>query len=144
MPTRPNTYSLKITVARLLELSYARNEGITTSILREVGPASISVDSNGTATLSGKAGNVTFSAADAVKELGIQIRRVGISMDVNSEGELDYTARFMFAGALALSVRGTIDVEELILSCSGLLCRAARALKSRTTSTDREFERALQ
>lgn len=45
MPTRPNTYSLKITVARLLELSYARNEGITTSILREVGPASISVDS---------------------------------------------------------------------------------------------------
>ncbi len=144
MPTRPNTYSLKITVARLLELSYARNEGITTSILRDVGPASISVDSNGIATLSGKAGNVTFSATDALKELGLEIRRVGISMDVNGEGELGYTARFMFAGALALSVRGTIDVEELILSCSGLLCRAARALKSRTASTDRELDRALK
>lgn len=144
MPARPNTYSLKITVARLLELSYARNEGLTTSVLREVGPATVSVDSNGIATLSGKAGKVTFSATEAVKELGIQVRRVGISMDVNEHGELDYTARFMFAGALALSVRGTIDVEELILACSGLLCRAARALKGRTTSTDKALERALQ
>jgi len=144
MPARPDTYSLKITVARLLELSYARNEGITASILREVGPASISIDSNGRATLSGKAGKVTFSATEAMKELGIQVRRVGVSMNVNSEGELDYTARFMFAGALALSVRGTIDVEELILSCSGWLFRAARALKGRTTSVDRELERALQ
>lgn len=144
MPARPNTYSLKITVARLLELSYARNEGLTTSVLREVGPATVSVDSNGIATLSGKAGKVTFSATEAVKELGIQVRRVGISMDVNEHGELDYTARFMFAGALALSVRGTMDVEELILACSGLLCRAARALKGRTTNTEKALERALQ
>lgn len=144
MPARPNTYSLKITVARLLELSYARNEGVTASILREVGPASIAVDSDGVGTLRGKAGNVTFSATEAVKELGIQVRRVGISMDVNEEGELDYTARFLFTGALALSVRGSIDVEKLILACSGLLCRAARALKGRTVSTDREIERALQ
>ena len=46
-------------------------------------------DSNGIATLSGKAGKVTFSATEAVKELGIQVRRVGISMDVNEHGELD-------------------------------------------------------
>jgi hypothetical protein len=65
-------------------------------------------------------------------------------MEVTEDGELEYTARFMFAGALALSARGTIDVEELILSCSGLLCRAARALRSRTASTDREIERALK
>ncbi len=144
MTTRPNTYSLKLSVARFLELSYASNEGLTASILREVGPASISVDSNGFATLSGKAGVVRFSASEAIQELGLQVRRIGISMDVNEQGELDYTARFLFVGTLALSVRGTIDVEQLILSCSGLLCRAARALKGRTASTNREIEKALK
>ncbi|WP_417548626.1 hypothetical protein [Marinobacter segnicrescens] len=144
MAARPDTYTLKVTVARLLELSYARNEGLTTRILREVGPASVSVASDGTATLSGKAGNVTFSASEVVQSIGLQIRRVGVNMEVTEDGELEYTARFLFAGAFALSARGTIDVEELILSCSGLLCRAARALKSRTASTDREIERALK
>lgn len=144
MSARPDTYTLKVTVARLLELSYARNEGLTARILREVGPASVSVASDGTATLSGKAGNVTFSANEVVQSIGLQIRRIGVNMEVTEDGELEYTARFLFAGALALSARGTIDVEELILSCSGLLCRAARALKSRTASTDREIERALK
>lgn len=144
MPARPNTYSLKVTVDRLLELSYARNEGLTASILREVGPASISVLSDGTATLSGKAGNVSFSANQAVRELGLEVRRVGISMSVNADGDLEYTARFLFAGALALSVRGTIDVEELLLSCSGILCQAARAMQGRTASTNRAIEKALK
>ena len=112
--------------------------------MREVGPASVSVASDGTATLSGKAGNVTFSASEVVQSIGFQIRRIGVNMEVTEDGELEYTARFMFAGALALSARGMIDVEELILSCSGLLCRAARALRSRTASTDREIERALK
>jgi hypothetical protein len=144
MPAHPSTYTLKITVARLLELAYARNEGLTASILRDVGPASVSVASDGTATLSGKAGNVSFSAHQTARELGLEVRRVGVSMNVNAEGNLEYTARFLFAGALALSVRGLIDVEQLILSCSGILCRAARALQGRTASTDREIQRALK
>ena len=32
MSARPDTYTLKVTVARLLELSYARNEGLTARI----------------------------------------------------------------------------------------------------------------
>lgn len=144
MSARPNTYSLKLSVARLLELSYGRNEGLTASILRDVGPATIAVDSNGVATLSGSAGNVTFSANDVLKDLGLEVRRIGVSMSITEDGELEYTARFMFAGALALSARGTIDVEQLILSCSGLLCRAARMMKGRNASAERELEKALQ
>lgn len=143
MSSRPTTHKLQVTVARLLELSYARNEGLTASIIREVGPAKISVRSDGSATLSGKAGVVTFSASDAIEEIGITVSRIGVSLSIREDGQLDYSARF-FTGALALSANGTIDVEQLILACSGILCRAARALKQRTRSVEAELEGALR
>lgn len=143
MSVRPTNHRLKLTVARLLELSYAKKEGLTASIVREAGPAKITVSSDGTAMLSGNAGVVTFSASRAIEELGVSIRNIGVSMSVGEDGQLEYTARF-FTGAVTLSASGTIDVEELILSCSGFLCRAARALNGRTRSVDAELERALR
>lgn len=143
MSSRPTTHKLQLTVARLIELSYAKNEGLTASIIREVGSAKISVNTDGSATLSGQAGAVTYLASDAIKELGVQASRIGIAMAIDEEGQLEYTARF-FIGAMVLTARGTIDVEQLILSCSGFLCRAARALQGRTRTVDAELGRALR
>ena len=143
MSNNASTYELQITVARLLEFSYAKNGEMTASILREAGPVKLKVSDDGTATLSGQSGKVTYSASTVLSEVGVQIRRVGISMSVNDEGNLQYQARF-WTGAITLNTRGTIDVEALLLTCSGMLCRAARALQKRTGLIEQKLDRALK
>lgn len=142
MANKPTTFELQLTVAKLLELSYDSDEDVTVKLLREIGPLELSVDQNGNAALSGSAGKVTFSANSVIQELGVSARRIGISMSVDEEGSLNYRGRFLI-GAITVSVAGTIDVEALILACSGLLCKAARALKRRTSATERQLEKAL-
>jgi hypothetical protein len=49
----------------------------------------------------------------------------------------------MFVAVAAISVSGSFDIEQLILSCSGLLCKAARALKERNRAYDFELQRIM-
>ena len=44
---------------------------------------------------------------------------------------------------IKLSVLGDFDLETLITSCSGLLCRAARAMKGRHRAYDAELQRIM-
>lgn len=132
----------KITIAKLIELAYSRNEGMTVKIIATAGNAELTVDQNGNATLSGSAGILTFSGTPVLEQMGTKIKRVSVSFS-NKDGMIvGYTATFDLE-YIKLSVFGDFDLEKLITSCSGLLCNAARALKGRHHAYDMELQKIM-
>jgi len=134
---------VKISIAKLLEVAYSKNKGVTAKIIKSKGNYKLTVDSNGNATLSGSVGMLTFKGDSALQELGAKVKNVSIFFTKGSENDVKYNATFNFVGVAGLSISGTFNVENLILSCSGLLCRAARALKGRHAAYDAELKRIM-
>lgn len=137
------TAELRLTVAKFLELSYRQKEGLTSQLFRQQGNLKLTVDQSGNATLSGNAGVVAFSASESLRSIGVSVRAVTVLMTVDGDGLIHYNASFRL-GINTLMVRGAIDVEKLITTCSGILCRAARAMRNRPAQIDRELSEALE
>ena len=138
-----NQAEVKITIAKLLEVAYSKNKGVTTKIVRKKGNFKLTVDSQGNATLSGSVGMMTFKANSALEGLGAKVKNISISFSKGDDNDVKYTAMFSFIGIAAISVSGKFNIEELILSCSGLLCIAARALKVRHRAYDMELQKIM-
>lgn len=85
---------------------------------------------------------VVVSAGQATRELGVSVRAITVMMTVDGAGDIRYNAQFRL-GVAAVGVSGSIDVEKLLLSCSGLLCRAARMLNGRSAHLDRQMLEAM-
>lgn len=117
-------------MAKLLELSIDTNREVAIKIVRSKGPFKLTVDPNGNTTLSGKAGILTFKGSPVLEELGATVKFVSVLFGQNDDGTINYSGTFKI-GVYAMSISGDIDIEKLILGCSGLLCAAARALKNR-------------
>ncbi len=132
----------KITIAKFLELAYSQNKGMTVKIMAKKGPAKLTVDQDGNATLSGSAGIVTFNGNPVLQKVGVKIKRVSISFSNKDDMKVGYHATFDLE-YIKLSVMGSFDLEELITSCSGLLCKAARALKGRHHAYDMELKKVM-
>lgn len=137
------TAELRLTVAKFLELSYRQKEGLTSQLFRQQGNLKLTVDQSGNAILSGNAGVVAFSASESLRSIGVSVRGVTVLMTVDGDGLIHYNASFRL-GINTLMVRGAIDVEKLITTCSGILCRAARAMRNRPAQIDRELREALE
>lgn len=120
---------VKITIAEFLELAYSKDKGMTTKIMRSIGNFKLTVDQDGKAVLSGSVGILTFEGDTVLSRLGAKIKSVSISFSHQRGNNVNYVATYSFRGAANISVSGSFDIEELILRCSGLLCRAARAFK---------------
>ncbi len=75
--------------------------------------------------------------------LGAKVKNASIIFTKGDGNDIKYTATFNFVGVAGMSISGTFDIEELILSCSGLLCRAARALKGRHAAYEMELKRIM-
>ncbi len=134
---------VKITIAKLLEVAYSKNKGVTTKIVRSKGNFTLRVDKNGKATLSGSAGILTFKGDSALTDLGAKLKNASISFSKGDGDNIKYTAMFSFVGVASISITGLFNIEELILSCSGLLCIAARALKGSHHAYDMELQRVM-
>ncbi len=134
---------VKITIAKLVELAYSQDKGLTTKIVREKGNFKLTVNQDGKATLSGSAGILTFSGDTALSGLGAKIKNVSIMFSHGDGNNVNYTAMYSFSGAANISLSGSFDIEELILSCSGFLCRAARALKGRNAAYEMELKKIM-
>ncbi len=132
MSQRPGQTELKITVAKLVELAYHQNKGITTRFLKDAGTFRITIDSEGRASISGSAGSFTYTATEALQSVGVRVKAVRIEFSTDGEERLDYSGTIQTA-IFAIAIHGSFDPTRLILACSGLLCNAARALKSGTT-----------
>jgi len=137
-----SNFQLKLTVARFLELSYRENEGLTKKLVTSAGPLKLKVDEDGNGSLMGSVGVVNFSASDAIKDIGLSFKGASVAFGSDRNGNLTYRASFTFVGITPL-IRGTIDVEKLIMSCSGLACRAARAIGNRQDLVDMELRKAM-
>lgn len=130
-----STYQLKIKVINLIELAYKSDDTVTVSVVKSKGPFTLSVDQNGNATLSGKTGVVRFSANEEVQKFGIGFKYANVTF-FGGNKKLNYSATFGFDRIGKITFTSFIDVEKLILSCSGLLCQAARLLKNRHKQID--------
>lgn len=132
----------KITIAKVIELAYSQNKGLTYSIIAQKGNAKLTIDQNGKAIISGTAGVVVISEGVDATKIGAKIKRANITfsnedgMNIGYSGTIDY-------GVAKVSVIGTFNLEALITSCSGLLCKAARALKGRYRAYDEELKRIM-
>lgn len=132
----------KITIAKFLELAYSKDKGMTVKIMAKKGGARLTIDQNGKATLSGTAGIVTFSGSPVLDKIGATIKRVSVSFNNKGGMNVGYNATFDLE-YMKLTVMGDFDLEKLITSCSGLLCRAARALKGRHHAYDMELQKIM-
>ena len=133
----------KVTIAKLFELAYAQDKGLTTKISTGTKNFKITVDQNGNAVLSGAAGSVTFKGEPALSSLGAKIKNISVSFSHGEEKRIKYTAMYSFGGAMDISLSGSFDIEKLLLACSGLLCRAARALKGNYSAYDMQLEKVM-
>lgn len=134
---------VKITIAKLIEVAYSKNVGVTSKIVRSKGDFKVTVDANGNATLSGSVGMLTFKADSVLSSLGAKVKNASIFFTKGEGSDVKYTATFKFVDIAAISVSGVFNIENLILSCSGLLCKAARALKGRNKAYDLELQRIM-
>lgn len=135
---------VKVVIAKLIEVAYSRNKGITTKIVRKKGGFKVTVDQNGKVMLYGTAGALTFNGGAALESLGVKVKMVSISFTKGDGDNVNYQGTFNFAGgAASISVSGTFSIEELITSCSGLLCQAARLIKVRHQAYENELQRIM-
>ncbi len=108
------------------------------------GPFQVNVDQKGRATLTGRAGIVSFSGDKALREIGAQVKSVSISFSNGGNGTVNYMASFSFPGKVAsIHISGSFNIEKLITSCSGLLCQAARAAQDRNRVHDIELQKIM-
>lgn len=139
----PTNAELKVTIAKLIEVAYSTNKGITTKIVLKKGNFKLTVDQNGQAVLSGSAGILTFSGEPVLQAIGAKIKRVSVSFSKGEGNLVNYKATFSLE-IISLSVGGSFDVEELITSCSGLFCKAAKAMKERNILYENELQRIME
>lgn len=135
---------IKLTVAKLFEIAYSTNKDITIAFVRKKGPFTLRIDDSGQATLSGKAGLVMFSGEPELKKMGIDLEFGSVMFSNMGSNKLAYTASIKFKGIAKLQYSNFIDVEKLLLGCSGLLCRAARAMKNRQQQIEEHLGGAFQ
>ena len=138
----PTRTEIKITLAKLIEVAYSKNKGLTTKIVRGKGHFKLTVDQEGNARLNGKFGVVNFSGSETLDRIGANIKSVSVNFSNGGGGKITYTAMIDIKSA-KLAITGSFDIEALILSCSGLLCRAARAMKGRHHAYDMELQRIM-
>ena len=124
-------------------MAYSKDKGITTKIVRGKGTFKLTVDKDGKAILSGSAGVLTFEGDTVLSTLGAKVKNVSISFSHGDNNKVNYMAMYSFSGAANITISGGFDLEELILSCSGLLCRAARAMKGRSAAYDSELKKIM-
>lgn len=132
----------KITIAKLLELAYSQDKGLTVKIMAQKGSARLTVDQDGKATLSGTAGIFTFSGTPVLEKIGVKVKRVSVNFNNEDGKKIGYSATFSLE-VISMTVIGEFDLEALITSCSGLLCQAARALKGRNQAYEMELQQIM-
>lgn len=138
----PTNSELKVTIAKLIEIAYSTNKGVTTKIVRGKGNFRLTVDQNGQVVLSGSVGVLTFSGEPVLKEIGAKIKRVSVNFTKGENHSVKYQATFSLE-IISLSLGGSFDIEELITSCSGLLCKAAKAMRQRNTQYENELQKIM-
>lgn len=138
----PTNAEIKLTIGKLIEVAYSTDKGMTTKIVMEKGAFKLTLDEDGNAVLTGKAGSVRFAGSPTLEKVGVVMRRLTVNFSGGENGEVEYTASVGLK-ITSFSVSGGFNVVDLITSCSGMLCQAARFLKGRNPAADAELQRVM-
>ncbi|WP_087024878.1 hypothetical protein [Thaumasiovibrio subtropicus] len=136
--SRSTEQEVKLTLLKVIELSYKSDKGLTTSIFKSSGAFKIAVNQNGQATIAASAGNVTVSLSDTVN-LGVKFKALSVSGNINSNGDLSYKGQ-VTAGVFSASVSGKFNIVEFLDTCQTRLCYYS----SRSRNLDRAMEHHLK
>ncbi len=140
-----STIGIKITIAKLIQIAYTKNKGLTTKIVLKKGKFKITISENGRVKLHGSVGVLSFNGGAALEEMGAKIKFATIHFSKAEGSSANYRASFSFAGDQAsILVHGTLNIEELITSCSGLLCQAARLLKGNNKRNEKRLKEIME
>lgn len=135
---------VKVTIAKLLEIAYSKNKRIAVRIMRKKGNFKMSIDDDGKVMLHGSAGVLSFGGGTALESLGAKVKKASIHFTKGDGDDIRYKAAFSFAGGAGeVSVSGSFNAEDLITSCSGLLCQAARRMKGRQQAYEAELKKIM-
>ncbi|WP_372973078.1 hypothetical protein [Marinobacter sp.] len=130
MSTASERFRAQLTIAKLISFAYDHDDGLVTSLTKSAGNFSLSFDQNGDVSISGSAGNASFSLTPAQKDkIGWEVRWISVRFSA-TEGDLFSYSISGKIGALNLSFSGIIDFDTLITECTGLLCQAARVINA--------------
>ncbi|GGB21951.1 hypothetical protein [Agarivorans gilvus] len=127
---------IKIQIIKLIEIAYSKNDGLTGKLLASSGRFSLAVDDTGVMTLSGKAGAVKMNVSKEMSDMGLDFRYASLYFAPRNNGDIRYTGSVGFKDYASISISSSLNIEELILRCSGLLCIAARLLKNPFSKVD--------
>ena len=122
---------IKVTIAKLIELSIDTDKDVTLAIMRQKGSAKLSVDQNGKVTVSGSGKRVIFSGDPALRNIGFKLKAMSITFNNMDGMRVGYTGSVSGPFGVTISLSGSFDLEQLITACTGLLCQAARRLVNR-------------
>jgi hypothetical protein len=134
---------VKLTIAKLMEMAYSKNKGMTTKIALKKGAFKLTVDENGNAELIGTAGHVRFAGGPTLKKMGISIGSMSIMFSGDENGDVHFSGDVGVKGGAVMTIYGDFNIVELITTCSGLLCQSARLLKGTNPAVDIEFQRHM-
>ncbi len=134
---------IKLTIAKLIQLSIDSNRDLTIAILRSKGPIKITVDQKGKVRISASVLNTTFSGNPALDSVSSKVKNLSITLSNKPGGRVGYAGSVSFFGAASISVSGSFDLDALIMACTGLLCQAARLLKGRPQQIDKQLEQIM-
>lgn len=121
---------IKVSIGRILELSYSKNEGVTKSLVTGSKNFKVKINEDGKVKVDGSAGVVTFNGDPALQGLGAKLKAASVTFKEGDDGDIAYDASYHFYGAGSITLSGSFDPFELIQACSGWLCRAARAINA--------------
>jgi len=139
---KPTRTELKITIAKLLEVAYSKNKDVTAKLVRSKGPFKLTVDAEGNARLSGQLGAVSFSGTPILDAIGANIKSINVNFSHGEGNIVNYKASIDLKVA-KMAILGEFDVEELILSCSGILCQVVRIMNGRKHAYDLKLKEIM-
>jgi hypothetical protein len=138
----PTNAEVKLTIAKLIEVAYSTNKGMTTKIVMQKGAFRLRLDEEGNAELTSTVGSVQFIGGPTLEKIGVSVRRMSVNFSGNENGDVHYTAS-VGVKITTFTVSGDFNIVDLITSCSGLLCQAARLLKGRNPAIEAEMQRIM-
>jgi hypothetical protein len=134
---------VKLTIAKMIEVAYSEDKGMTTKIALTKGKFKLTVDEDGNAELTGTVGHVRFAGGPTLKKMGLNIGAVNIMFTGDESGDVRFSGGVGVKGGVTAMVSGKFNIVELITTCSGLLCIAARYLKGRSPAVDEQLQRSV-
>jgi len=130
---------VKLTIAKLIDIAYSKDKGMTTKIVMDKGMFKLTMDADGNVELSGKSGHLRFSGKPALEQIGVSMKRLTVNFVGGQNGNVHFIASIDLKITM-FTVSGDFNIVDLITACSGLLCQAARLLKGRNLAAESELQ----